>query len=81
MKYIIIFKNETLQLSKDPNKEEYWLYDITREMNLSMRAKTERGAFVEALTYYQKRLIKVEKEFAVLNKKVYTFIESVSEED
>ncbi len=81
MKHTIIFKNETITLSKDINKDEYWLYDTTRGMNLSMRAKTECNAFVEAILYYQKRLTKIEKEFSFLNSKVQDFITSLPEED
>jgi len=35
----------------------FWLHDKTRGMNLSIRAKTAEAAFVEALTYYQGRLM------------------------
>ena len=42
----------------------FWLYDATRGMNLSMRAKSSTDAFVEALTYYQKRLARIEAEHA-----------------
>lgn len=76
MKHIIIFKNETITLTKDPNKDDFWLYDKTRGMNLAMNAKTEQEAFVLALTYYQKRLSEVEKEFNSLKDKVDSFVES-----
>lgn len=79
--YITIFKNETITLSKHIDKEDYWLYDKTRGMNLSMRAKTEQEAFVEALTYYQKRLSEVEEEFKFLQSKVDNFIGSFMDED
>ena len=62
-------------------KDGFWLYDYTRGMNLSMRAKTQEDAFVEALTYYQKRIKKVEAELEKLNQSVRNFINSVSEED
>lgn len=78
MKYLSIFKNETISLTKHPEKEEYWLYDYTRGMNLSMRAKTERDAFIEAIAYYQRRLAEVENEFSSLNSKVSDFISSIS---
>lgn len=52
----------------------WWLYDQTRSMNLSMHAKTEREAFVEALTYYQERLLKVEKLHHDMKNKVDTFV-------
>lgn len=59
----------------------FWLYDKTRGMNLSMRAKTETEAFVEALTYYQKRLKEVETELSSLQLKVNNFVCQFVEED
>lgn len=52
----------------------WWLYDTTRGMNLSMRAKSKEDAFFEALKYYQERLIKVEKTNRNLQLKVDNFI-------
>ena len=49
---------DTLTLSEC--HDGFWLYDKTRGMNLSMRAKTPTDAFVKALTYYQRRLSEVE---------------------
>lgn len=77
---IQIFKNDTITLIKT-EKEGYWLYDTTRGMNLSMRAKTEQESFIEALTYYQKRLSKVEEEFKLLQSKVDNFVGSFMDED
>lgn len=74
MSHIVIFKNETITLSK--HKEDYWLYDKTRGMNLAMGTKTEQEAFISALTYYQKRLCEVEKMFNSLEDKVNNFVES-----
>ena len=51
-----------------------WLYDKTRGMNLSMGAKTETDAFVEAITYYQKRLSEVEAAHGDLKAKVDEFV-------
>lgn len=62
-------------------KDGYWLYDYTIGMNLSMSAKTQEDAFIEGITYYQKRLKKVEDDFRKLNKSVSVFIDSVSDED
>lgn len=59
----------------------FWLYDKTRGMNLAMRAKTETEAFVEALTYYQKRLKEVETELSSLQLKVNNFVCQFVEED
>jgi hypothetical protein len=52
----------------------FWLYDETRGMNLSIRAKTAEAAFVKALTYYQKRLLEVEKAHNELTQKVDAFV-------
>jgi hypothetical protein len=71
----------TDSLTMSECKDGYWLYDCTRGMNLSMRAKTQEDAFVEALTYYQKRTKKVEDELEKLNQSVSVFINSVSDED
>lgn len=79
--YISVFKNDNITVSKHKDKEEFWLYDYTRGMNLSMRAKTEQQAFIEALTYYQKRLRKVENEFKILNNKVESFLNSLIEDE
>lgn len=59
----------------------FWLYDETRGMNLSMRAKTERDAFVEALTYYQEQLLEVEKAHEELTEKVDAFVSQFISED
>lgn len=59
----------------------YWLYDKTRRMNLSMRAKTPEDAFVEALTYYQWRLKDVESSYNSLNAKVEAFVSQFVEDD
>lgn len=71
-KYKSVFKSSTLSLSL--GHDGYWLYDYTRGMNLSMAAKTEQEAFVEALTYYQKRLAFVEKELKETKTKIFGFI-------
>ena len=58
----------------------FWLYDKTRGMNLSMRAKTSTDAFVEALTYYQKRLSEMEKSYRGLKGQVDLFVSQFVEE-
>lgn len=68
-----VFKNDTLTLVKT-EKEGYWLYDSVRGMNISMRAKTEQDAFVEALMYYQKRMKVIELELSSLKDKVDSFV-------
>lgn len=64
--------SSTLGLSEC--KDGWWLYDETRGMNLSMRAKTSQDAFVEALTYYQERLKEVETSLHTLKSSVNTFV-------
>lgn len=59
----------------------WWLYDYTRGMNLSMRAKTPTDAFVEALTYYQRRLQEVEQGYTELQKKVDAFVSQFKEDE
>lgn len=59
----------------------WWLYDETRGMNLAMRAKSEREAFVEALTYYQNRLREVEQEHKALSDKVTAFVSQFTEDE
>lgn len=69
----------TLSLSEC--RDGWWLYDETRGMNLSMRAKSANDAFVEALTYYQKRLRTVEQEHAALKSKVDAFVSQFTEDE
>lgn len=52
----------------------WWLYDKTRGMNLAMRAKSRDAAFLEAITYYQRRLIEVETSYRTLQRKVDCFV-------
>lgn len=58
----------------------FWLYDETRGMNLSMRAKTPTDAFVEALTYYQKQLGNFERSYWGLKAQVDAFVEQFVED-
>lgn len=59
----------------------YWLYDETRGMNLSMRAKTTEDAFVEALTYYQGRLKEYEGAYNSLKARVDSFVSQFIDEE
>lgn len=70
---------ETLKLSEC--SDGFWLYDKTRGMNLSMRAKTTQDAFVECISYYQKRLAEVENEHRELTAKVEAFVSQFMEGD
>lgn len=71
----------TENISLSECKDGFWLYDYTRGMNLSMRAKTEREAFVEAITYYQKRLKEVETKRTNLFESIEAFINDVNDEE
>ena len=70
---------DTLTISEC--KDGYWLYDKTRGMNLAMRAKTEQDAYVDAITYYQKRCAEIEHKKKKLYDSVNSFIESLSDND
>lgn len=70
--------SNTLHLSKCT--DGVWLWDGTRQMNLSMRAKSTTDAFVEAIEYYQERLTKIEQEYADLKKKVDVFVAQFTED-
>jgi len=71
-------KNDISELSPTlsliERRDGFWLWDETRKMNLSMKAKTPTDALVEALTYYQNRLAKVEQEHRDLRNKVDGFL-------
>lgn len=69
----------TLTLSEC--SDGWWLYDHTRGMNLSIKAKSPTEAFIEALTYYQGRLSKVERQYQELDEKVLTFVEQFVDKD
>ena len=70
--------NHTLTLSEC--HDGFWLYDKTRGRNLSMRAKTQTDALVEALTYYQSRLSEVETEYRTLRGRVDAFVSNFTED-
>lgn len=74
--------SETLILCefKSGGNKGFWLYDEIRGMNLAMRAVNETAAFVEALGYYQERLLEIEKAYSELNTKVITFVQQVTQD-
>lgn len=77
-----VFKIDTLSLHECT--DGYYLYDDVVGMNISMYAKTEQDAYIEALLYYQKRLAEVKKDYKDLFDKVAGFISqfnSDNEED
>lgn len=80
---IIKLDSETLSLCefKTGGSRGFWIYDATRGMNLAMRADSEAAAFVEALHYYQERLIEVERAHADLQNKVTAFVSQFSQDD
>ena len=49
-----VFKIDTLSLVEC--NDGYYLYDTVVGMNISMRAKTEQDACIQALLYYQRSL-------------------------
>lgn len=67
-----VFKNDTLSLHEC--SDGYYLYDYVVGMNIAMRAKTEQDAYIEALLYYQKRLVEVKTDYKKLNDKVESFL-------
>lgn len=76
--YLTTRLSETFLLTeyRNPKRGDYgfWLYDELRRMNLAMGAKTERDAFVEALTYYQRRLDGAQTALTSLQERVDTFL-------
>jgi len=74
-----VFKIDTLSLHECT--DGYYLYDYVVGMNISMRAKTEQDAYIEALLYYQKRLQQVKNDYKVLNDKVESFLSQFDKED
>lgn len=81
MSKVINSKVLTNTLSITECTDGFWLYDETRGMNLSMQAKSEEAAFVEALEYYQERLQEVENDYNNLKAKVDHFVGEVAEDE
>jgi len=71
----------TVSISLSECNDGFWLYDSTRGMNLSMRAKTRDAAFIEALEYYQKRMTKVESDYQEMKDKVDKFVSLFSDNE
>ncbi len=74
-----VFKTDTLSLHEC--NDGYWLYDYVVGMNISMRAKTEQDACIEALLYYQKKLVAVKRDHKILNDKVEGFLSQFDRDD
>ncbi len=59
----------------------FWLWDETREMNLSMKAKTERVALVETILYYQRRLAEVETDRDAMRARIDDVLNALGAEE
>lgn len=59
----------------------FWLYDKTRGMNLAMRSKSRELAFLSVIDYYQKRLLTVDSEYAILKERVDNFVGMFSSDE
>ncbi len=80
-----VIKHEELSdtLAITECNDGWWLYDKTRGFNLAMRAKSKDAAFLEALEYYQYKLMAVEESYKELSHKVNCFVHQLGfdEED
>lgn len=74
-----VFKIDTLAMSEC--SDGFYLHDYIIGMNISMRAKTEQDAYIEALLYYQKRLVEVKKDYKNLDDKVNGFLSQFDREE
>lgn len=59
----------------------YWLHDTVAGINLAIKAKTEEAAFIEAITYYQRRTARLDTELTELQAKVTSFLEQFKDTD
>lgn len=74
-----IFKTDTLSLCEC--NDGFYLYDTVVAMNISMRAKTEQDAYIEALMYYQKTLKESQLRYKNMSIKVENFISQFIDEN
>ena len=74
-----VFKIDTLSLVEC--SDGYYLYDTVVGMNITMRAKTEQDACIEALLWYQKSLVNAKLEYRILNDKVENFLSQFDRDD
>lgn len=74
-----VFKIDSISLHECT--DGYYLYDYVIGMNISMRAKTEQDAYIEAILYYQKRLQEVKSDYKTLNDKVESFISQFDKDE
>ena len=68
--------NSTTKVT-DGGRKGFWLWDEARGMNLSMRAESERAALIDALEYYQRRLLDVEEDNKLFRKTLQTVASAV----
>lgn len=74
-----VFKIDTLSLHECT--DGYYLYDYVICVNISMRAKTEQDAYIEALLYYQNKLSKLKTDYDNMHQKVENFLSQFDRED
>jgi len=74
-----VFKLDTISLTEC--NDGYWLYDNVVGQNISMRAKTEQDACIEAILWYQKRLASCKLDYKILNDKVEIFVSQFVDRD
>mgnify|MGYP003402959787 FL=1 len=74
-----IFKSEKISLSECT--DGFFLFDFVRGQNISIRAKNEKSAFIEAILWYQKRLTDSQLKYRELNNKVNGFISQFNDDD
>lgn len=79
-KFIRYFQKEETYVITEQT-DGFWFWDKTREMNLSMKAKSPQEAWMDAIAYYQRRLQAVEKEHKELKTAVDTFVATVYPEN
>lgn len=74
-----VFKLDTISLTEC--NDGYWLYDYVVGQNISLRAKTEQDACIEAILWYQKRLASCKLDYKTLNDKVENFLSEFERDD
>jgi hypothetical protein len=77
-----LIKSEDLgSLILSEYSDGFRLFDKERKMNISMRAKTERHALIDAITYYQKTYAEVQKENSRLHAAINDFVKTLSSDN
>lgn len=70
---------ETLSLSECT--DGFWIYDKMQGINISMRAKDETAAFIEAIGYYQRRTHSLKGRVKHFEKSFENFLSELSDSD